>query len=498
MQKRFCVRVVVGLLMILCASGCSAAETTGKQTIKQSCTDHTRYTLSKESLLDFVNTRYHAYFHYNMCTFKNLHSSKYEGRSNGQEPVEWWNPTGLDTDQWAQTVIDARMSGGWLTTKHHGGFCLWDSKYTDYDVASAPVKTDVVRAFVDSFRKRGLKIGLYYSILDYHHGVENGSTTREEIEFLKNQITELLTNYGPIDYMNFDGWSTWPSCPDFDDVHYFELYKVVKKIQPDCLIISHTYESNIAHSDVPFADAAGRAYPYHPDYMRPTAASDFLERGWWWHPKEYRVGKSVDYVLKQLDSYNSHNSVYVLNISPNPAGQIEEKAIHRLKEAAAVWKKPADLKEPDDNWGYQYDVNRNLAFGKRATQSSTHKYIRDKRACPRAEIALDGVLEGDLLMEQTSYTNADEKAWWQVDLEETCRIDQITIYNRTDADADRLSDYWVFVLDAANKVVWKSRQTDHPNPSVVLKTGGVDGRTVKIQLAGTSHLHLAEVLIEGS
>ena len=457
----------------------------------------TNYTTDTRQLLDFVNTRYQAYFHYNMCTFKNLHSpDQYEGRSRGAEPVDWWNPTGLDTDQWAQVVIDARMAGGWLTTKHHGGFCLWESAYTDYDVASAPVKTDVVRAFVDSFRKRGLKIGLYYSILDYHHGVENGSTTREEIQFIKNQLTELLTNYGPIDYMNFDGWSTWPTNPDFDDIHYFELYRHVKKLQPDCLIVSHTYESNIAHSEVPFADAAGRAYPYHPDYMRPTAASDFLERGWWWHPKQYRVSKSVDYILKQLDSYNSHNSVYVLNISPNPDGRIEAAAIQRLKEAAAKWDKPADLTAPAANWGFQYDVNKNLAFGKRATQSSTHTYIRDKRAYPRAEIALDGVLEGDLKMEQTSFTNADENAWWQVDLEKPCTIRQITIYNRTDAEMDRLKDYDVMVLDANGKVVWKSRQTDVPNPSATIKTGGITGQFVKIQLTGTAPLHIAEVIVE--
>ena len=131
--------------------------------------------LSKDALLDFVNTRYHAYFHYNMCTFKNLNSEMRHGRSNGKEPVSMWNPTGLDCQQWAQVCKNSKMAGGWLTTKHHGGFCLWDSQYTDYDVASSPVKTDVVKVFTDAFRKAGLKIGLYYSILDYHHGMENGS-----------------------------------------------------------------------------------------------------------------------------------------------------------------------------------------------------------------------------------------------------------------------------------------------------------------------------------
>ena len=453
--------------------------------------------ISKSDLLDFVNTRYQAYFHYNMCTFENYASEDYIGRSHGEVPATMWAPTGLDTDQWAQTVIDARMAGGWLTTKHHGGFCLWDSKYTDYDVASSNVKTDVVAAFVKSFRDRGLKVGLYYSILDYHHGVENGEVTREEIDFLKNQITELLTNYGPIDYLNFDGWSTWPSTPNFDDINYGEIREHVKKLQPHCLVVSHTYESNLAHSDVPFADAAGRNYPYCPEYMRPTAASDFLERGWWYHPKKYRVGKNVNGLLKRLDSYNSHNSVYILNLSPNKDGRIEDASVEMLTKVATAWNKPEDLTKYESNWVYVYDVSKNLAFLKPASQSSTHKFIRDKRTAPRADIALDGVTEGNLLMEQTSYTNEDENAWWMVDLQAIAKIDDITIFNRTDADMDKLSNYTVSVLDADKKEVWSSKQADFPNPSVKINVGGVKGQFVKIQLAGKGNLHIAEVIVEG-
>lgn len=453
--------------------------------------------LSRESLLDFVNTRYQAYFHWNMCTFKNLNEAKHSGRSSGKEPPSLWAPTGVDCEQWARVVKQSRMAGGWLTTKHHGGFCLWDSKVTDYDVASSPVKTDVVREFVNAFRKAGLKIGLYYSILDYHHGVENGSVTPEEIEFLKAQITELLTHYGPIDYINFDGWSTWPTTPNFDDVPYGEIYRTVKAAQPDCLIISHTYESNLAHADVPFADAAGRKYPYHPDYMRPTAASDVLQRDWWWDNLEgYGVARrSVGYVLGQLHSYNSHNSVYVLNVAPNPAGRITDDAIQRLAEVARAWKKPADLQTAPDNWGYQYDVSRNLAFLRPCTQSSTAPFIRDKRAYPRAEIAVDGVTEGNGEMEQTSITEREAQPWWEVDLERDCRIDSITIYNRTDKLSDQLKDFDVLVLDANGQPVWQQRVSTRPNPSFTVKAGGIHGRRVKIQLRGEGVLCLAEVIV---
>ncbi|WP_226968105.1 alpha-L-fucosidase [Zobellia roscoffensis] len=451
-----------------------------------------------ELQLDFLNTRYQAYFHYNMCTFKNLNSEEHFGRSTGTEPASMWAPTGLDVAQWAQVCKDARMEGGWLTTKHHGGFCLWDSEYTDYDVASSGVKTDVVGEFVKTFRDAGLKVGLYYSILDYHHGVENGSTTREEIEFLKNQITELLTNYGPIDYINFDGWSSWPTTPNFDDVPYGEIYRLVKSLQPNCLIVNHTYESNLAHAEVPFADAAGRAYPYHPDYMRPTAASDLVQIDWWWDDNNnMRVTKSVEYILGQLDSYNSHNSVYILNISPNPAGRIDDDAIVRLKETAAVWEKPEDLKSPGANWGFAYEVSENLAFLRPCSQSSTHTFIRDKRAYPRADIAVDGVAEGNGEMEQTSWTEVEDRPWWKVDLQAEHKINEIKLFDRTDKHTDELKNFTVSIWDADEKEVWKSDEVNAASKTHTIAVPDIVGSFVKVQLNGKGSLALAEVIVKG-
>lgn len=448
--------------------------------------------------LEFVNTRYQAYFHYNMCTFKNLNSEKHYGRSWGVEPVEMWAPTGLDCEQWAQVCLDAKMEGGWLTTKHTGGFCIWDSKYTTYDVASTSVKTDVVREFVDAFRAAGLKVGLYYSIMDYQKGIMNSVVTREGIDYIKNQITELLSNYGPIDYLNLDSWSTWPTCPNFDDINYGEIYAHVKSLQPECLIISHTYESNLAHADVPFADAAGRAYPYHPDYMRPSAASDILQRDWWWDDNNnMQTVKSVDYVISQLESYNSHNSVYILNVSPNSAGIIEEDAIERLKEIAAVWEKPADIEEVGDNWGHQYDVSQNLAFQKPCIQSTMHPYLRDIRAYPRPEIAVDGVSEGDWLMEQTSGTQKSDNPWWQVDLEEVFDIDEIIIYNATDSSKVFLTDFKVSILDNNRDEIWAVNIADSPNPSISIQTDGQEGRFIRIMLNGTNYLRIGEVIVKG-
>lgn len=462
--------------------------------------------LSKEQLLDFVNTRYQAYFHYNMCTFKNVNEAEHSGRSSGREPVEWWNPSGLDCKQWAQVCVDSKMAGGWLTTKHHGGFCLWDSEHTDYDVASSPVKTDVVAAFVKAFRDRGLKVGFYYSILDYHHGVENGTVDKQKLEFLKAQVAELLTNYGPIDYMNFDGWSTWPTTPDFDDVAYAELWKVVKDIQPDCLIVNHCYESNLAHADVPFADAAGRKYPYHPDYMRPTAASDTSQRDWWWDDIEsYRKPKDKSYLLGQLESYNSHNSVYILNISPGPNGRLDDNVVERLAQVARDWQKPADLAHAGENWGYQYDVSQNLAFRKPARQSSTQGSVIDMRARPRAEIAVDGVVEGLGAMEQAAMSNKELNPWWEVDLQSECVINEVDVFLQTDGNKEGRKALSVSIVNSAGEVEWVKRYGNTsesyvtPTQLIVRPEGShVLGRYVRVKAVGETSLGVAEVIVRGA
>jgi len=239
--------------------------------------------------------------------------------------------------------------------------------------------------------------------------------------------------------------------------------------------------------------------------MRPTAASDNLNRGWFWYDG-ITIRRNADQILKNLDTYNSHNSVYTLNVAPNPAGLIPDNAIKVLNEVSKRWKRPENVKAPGDNWGFMYDVTKNLAFRKPVKQSSTDSSVRDKRATPRAEIALDGVTEGDNNLEQVSLTgketdpsNCETCPWWQVDLLTTCEIDTITIYFRTDADAEKLSKYTVRILDANCKIVWsRSVQREFPDPSVMIPVGKQQGRHVRITLDGKDQLALAEVIVTGS
>ncbi len=115
------------------------------------------------------------------------------------------------------------MSYGCLTTKHHSGFAIWDTKTTDYNVMNSPYKKDVVREYVNAFRANGLKVMLYYSILDTHHKLRPGHITEKHIAMVKAQLTELLTNYGEINALIIDGWDAPWSRISYDDIPFEEV-----------------------------------------------------------------------------------------------------------------------------------------------------------------------------------------------------------------------------------------------------------------------------------
>ena len=123
------------------------------------------------------------------------------------------------------------MKFGCLTTKHHSGYCIWDTKTTEYNVMNSPLKRDVVREYVDAFRKKGLDVMLYYSILDTHHRLRPGFINRNHIDLIKNQLKELLTNYGPISALIIDGWDAPWSRISYEEVPFDDIYHFIKHFQ---------------------------------------------------------------------------------------------------------------------------------------------------------------------------------------------------------------------------------------------------------------------------
>ena len=104
-----------------------------------------------------------------------------------------FNPSKLDCNQWANVAISAGMKYGCLTTKHHSGFCIWDTKTTDYNVMNSSYKHDIVKEYADAFRSHGLKVCLYYSVLDIHHNVRPGwIDTRKHTQFVKDHLKKIF------------------------------------------------------------------------------------------------------------------------------------------------------------------------------------------------------------------------------------------------------------------------------------------------------------------
>lgn len=143
--------------------------------------------------------KFGMFIHFGINTYYDLEWS------DGTLDPSKYNPTELDTDQWCRVAADAGMKYIVMITKHHDGFCLWPSKFTDYSVQATSVKTDVIAELANSAAKHGLKLGLYYSLWDRHEKTHD-TDEYKYVDFMKNQLAELLSRYGDVVELWFDGF----------------------------------------------------------------------------------------------------------------------------------------------------------------------------------------------------------------------------------------------------------------------------------------------------
>ncbi|MPM62045.1 hypothetical protein SDC9_108911 [bioreactor metagenome] len=187
---------------------------------------------------------YGMFIHFGVNTFAGT------GWGDGTFPAEAFRPEGAAPEQWADVAAKAGMKYAVLTAKHHDGFCLWPSKHTGYSVKASGVP-DLVRSFAGAFRARGLKVGLYYSLWDRNCACYEDDA--KYADYMKFQLEELLTGYGDILELWFDGgwdkdspakdWSREPAPdeePDGRRWFWKELYAHIHRIQPECLVIQNS------------------------------------------------------------------------------------------------------------------------------------------------------------------------------------------------------------------------------------------------------------------
>jgi alpha-L-fucosidase len=245
-----------------------------------------------------------------------------------------FNPGGtIDTDAWADAAVSAGMKYAVLTVKHVSGFCLWDSKYTTYDVMhpDCPYKQDIVAQFVESFKSRGLQVGFHYhwrspGFSDDHKVLPPECdpathTLNEQIEFQKKQIAELIEKYPYVFYI-------WNDALD-DMIMPVEEAKAFFNTTRRVLTSSNWW--SWAKKGTPFLDIAVKELSQFPvDNEVPGETCYKLGSGWFW--KEGSSVGSAQGVMDKMDITNSRNSNFLLNVSPNKEGVFGEPRIERLAE----------------------------------------------------------------------------------------------------------------------------------------------------------------------
>ena len=257
-----------------------------------------------------------------------------------------FNPVNFDAAEWARMAKDAGMKYLVITTKHHDGFCLFDSKYTDFDVMSTPFKRDIMKEIADACRAEGIRIGWYHSIMDWHHpdylprrGWETERTTEgaeldRYVEYMFNQVEELLTNYGQIDVMWFDGeWeSTWTS--DLGK----KLYAHCKSLQPDIIVNNRVDKGRGGMqgmtADGDFAGDFGTPEQEVPETGFPGVDWEScmtMNRYWGWNAADTQWKSTRDCVELLIDVVSKGGNL-LLNIGPKGDGAFPDKAITRLAE----------------------------------------------------------------------------------------------------------------------------------------------------------------------
>jgi alpha-L-fucosidase len=300
--------------------------------------------------LEQIGRKYGMFIHFSINTFHDVEWS------DGTLSALSYNPTTVDADQWAKTAKEAGMSYIILVTKHHDGFCLWPSKYTDYNVANSGNTTNVIAALAKACNKYDIGLGLYYSLWDRHQNANTDDTTLDKAynKFMIGQLNELMTiakkyNTKIVEFWFDGGWvkpnSRWP---------VEEIYKTIKSKEPQCqvginwsigmpgntdqhMVLPAQQKEGYPIRYFPSDFRLGDPYlPANPDpklfthnektYYMPWESTMCMSRNWFYNTKD-TVYKSIDILAKDYKIATAQDNIFILDAPPNRKGQIRQKDI---------------------------------------------------------------------------------------------------------------------------------------------------------------------------
>lgn len=327
------------LLIIVCLLTAILAVLPAASATEKSNADPRRLVLNKPVKVlqdEFRKLEFGMFIHYNMATYHNAQWVQ------GYPDPSTFNPGGkVDTDAWADAAVAAGMKYAVLTAKHVAGFCLWDSKYTTYDIMhpDCPYKQDLVAQFIKSFKSRGLKVGLYYCWR--HPGFDAGNkgknkgkfkvlppecdpathNLKEQIEFQKKQIAELIEKYPDVFYI-------WNDALD-DVVMTANEAKDFFNSKRQVLASSNWW--NWGKKGTPFMDIAIKEVRHFPETnTAPGETCWKLEPGWFWQ-KGAKTG-SVKGIIGHMEKAYARNSNFLLNVGPAKNGKIIDSSVKALED----------------------------------------------------------------------------------------------------------------------------------------------------------------------
>lgn len=298
--------------------------------------------LPNQRQLNFLDWEFGVFFHFGIRSFYPGHKD-WDGV---EMPAEKFNPKELDCEQWIVTAKQAGATYAILTAKHHDGFALWQSKYSNYGVANTPWKDgegDVVREFTDACRKYGLKVGLYYSPAQWGTHSIAFSNDKEYDDYFIDQIGELLTNYGKIDYLWFDGCGS--------EGHIYDHARIVGEIyrmQPDILTFCDpewtpgvrwignedgysSLNNPLVVSSTDFSELSTEEQKLSEAKFLPSEC-DCKIRDTWFYDNNEDTLKSLDELFGMYEMSVGHGSNFLINIGPDNRGLLPDADTRRVLE----------------------------------------------------------------------------------------------------------------------------------------------------------------------